>query len=234
MTTDPLEVARTLADAARTMGEARSVETALDTIVQSALHAVPGFEHASAFTVARRDELELVAGTDPSACELAYLQHSLDEGPSIDALRQDSVVMLAHAGQEHRWPRFGAAASRRGVHAQLSMRLAVGRRTFGCLTLYASRVSSVDRSAAELIRLFATHAALALARLRTEDQLRAAVSTRQVIGQAMGLISQRYRVNGDRAFGYLVRTSQTTNTKLREIAAQIVESADELYGSSTP
>jgi AmiR/NasT family two-component response regulator len=77
--------------------------------------------------------------------------------------------------------------------------------------------------------LFAVHAALALGRARRESQLSEALATRKVIGQAIGLLMARYRINEERAFQFLVRASSTSNTKLRDIAREVVREADQEY-----
>jgi AmiR/NasT family two-component response regulator len=49
-----------------------------------------------------------------------------------------------------------------------------------------------------------------------------ALSTRTVIGQATGIIMERYKLGPDAAFAVLLRTSSESNRKVREIAEQLV------------
>jgi AmiR/NasT family two-component response regulator len=71
--------------------------------------------------------------------------------------------------------------------------------------------------------LFAAHAGLALGRAQREDQLRTALASRQLIGQAVGIIMERYRMDETRAFDYLARVSSHGNIKLREVAREVVD-----------
>jgi AmiR/NasT family two-component response regulator len=69
--------------------------------------------------------------------------------------------------------------------------------------------------------IFATHAAVAMAHEQEQQDLRTAVSTREVIGQAQGILMERFRITSDMAFRLLVRASQDTNRKLRDIADEL-------------
>ena len=70
--------------------------------------------------------------------------------------------------------------------------------------------------------LFAMHAALAMGRRRQIEQLNEALHTRKVIGQAIGIVMERYELDEDRALQFLVRVSRTGNIKLRTVAQEIV------------
>ena len=56
--------------------------------------------------------------------------------------------------------------------------------------------------------------------------LRAALRSRHVIGQAQGLLMARHHVSSAAAFAVLVRLSQTSNTKLRDLAEELVQAAE--------
>ena len=74
--------------------------------------------------------------------------------------------------------------------------------------------------------MFAAHAAVALAAVQQRDQLRRGLETRDVIGMAKGILMERYKLDGDRAFSVLVRASQQTNRKLREVAEELVHQGE--------
>lgn len=90
----------------------------------------------------------------------------------------------------------------------------------------------LPEGAEHVATLFATHAAVAFRRARTEAQLNNAVRTRQVIGQAVGILMERYEFDEDRAFGFLARTSQDSNIKLREITQELVDIANRTRGET--
>lgn len=81
----------------------------------------------------------------------------------------------------------------------------------------------------QIAELFASHAALALGRACQERQLGEAIGSRKVIGQATGIVMERYKIEEQRAFQFLVRASQTSNLKLKAIAEELVVTTNEKY-----
>ena len=57
---------------------------------------------------------------------------------------------------------------------------------------------------------------------QTAEELHSAIHTRNIIGQAQGIIMERYPVSSDQAFSVLSRVSLESNVTLHEIAAQVV------------
>jgi hypothetical protein len=94
------------------------------------------------------------------------------------------------------------------------------------LSLYAAQSAAFSEHDERIIELFATLAALALAEAQRTDQLRAALINRDVIGQAKGIIMERYKISSEAAFGTLTRISQARNRKLHEVACQVVETGE--------
>lgn len=226
------DIARALAEASRTMNVPRSLEDVLDAIVQTAVRSVPGFDHVGISVVHKDGRIQTMSGTDQLVWELDELQYELGEGPCVDAIAIAPVVLVERARDDPRWPRYMPEAVRRGLRAQLGLRLYVDDQTLGGLNLYSTRSETIDRDAVHLAELFATHAAIALGRSRSEDHLNEAIASRKVIGQAIGIISERYEITGDRAFQFLVRASQSANLKLRLIAQDVVDSTDEKHGGA--
>ena len=97
--------------------------------------------------------------------------------------------------------------------------------TIGGINLYSTEQTTIEEHAPQIAEVFAAHAAVTLGRVRELDQLQAAIETRQRIGQAVGVIIERYKLDEERAFGFLVRMSSQSNTKLRDVAAAVVEDA---------
>lgn len=100
----------------------------------------------------------------------------------------------------------------------LCVPLSVNDEMLGALSLYGAVPAAFDPSAKRLAELYATHAALALAEARRTDQLRRALATRDVIGQANGVLMERHRITSDQAFERLKRASHRLNCKLVDVA----------------
>ena len=213
-----------LAHAARTINEARTLEETLQTIAETALLSIPSVEHVGVSVLDDNGIAVTKAATSELVIELDNLQYSLGEGPCVDSMRDSSVVAAPHIRHDQRWPRYVPGAVQHGLKAQLAVKLSLGDRvTVGGLNMYSTGSEDIDPQAPGMADLFATHAALALAKAQEIDDLQQALKTREVIGQAVGLLMQRYGLDPDGAFGFLVRSSSHSNTKVREVARQIVE-----------
>jgi GAF domain-containing protein len=221
---DGQQLARDLAAVARTINTPKTLDETLQAIVDTAQRSVPGIDHVGISVIHRDGRMETKASTDELVLRLDELQYELDEGPCVYAMQGHSVVTMEHAAQETRWPRFMAAAIKEGLRSQLGIQLFLDQRTMGALNLYSTSADTLPPEAAEIAELFAAHAAVALGHARTEEQLREGMRTRTVIGQAMGMLMQRYDLDAERAFEFLVRTSSASNRKLVQVAEQLVES----------
>lgn len=223
------QMAAALTEAARTINGPRTLEDTLDTIAQTAVLALPAFDHVGISITHRGGKIETMSGTDQLVWELDSWQYELREGPCFDAIMEDEVVLVEDARHEQRWPRYMPKAVGAGLRSQLGLRLYLEDETLGGLNLYSTSSDTVDSESRELAELFATHAAIALGRARQEDRLNQAIATRKVIGQALGIVMERYQLTEELAFQFLIRVSQTSNVKLRTVAQEIVEDTNDKH-----
>lgn len=225
---DPrLEVADTLTAAAKLINSTRSLDDAFDAVVEAAVTAIPGFDQASITLRRLRGDLETRTGVGPAVWDLDEAQYRSGEGPCLDALRSDRGVVAAEdLREEERWPGYVPAARQAGVRAQVALRLYADEEMRGGLNLYSTR-STATADAVKIAELFATHAGFALERRRYEEQLSRAISSRGLIGQAIGMMMERHQIDQDRAFQYLARESQARNVKLHAVAEQIVTAGNQ-------
>ncbi len=127
---------------------------------------------------------------------------------------------------ETRWPLFAQRAAEAGAGSMLSFQLFVEGDDLGALNLYAGTPGSFGDESEHVGLMFAAHAAVAFAGAHKHDQLTQALATRDLIGQARGILMERYKITGDQVFQLLVRVSQDTNRKLRDVADQLVRRGD--------
>jgi transcriptional regulator with GAF, ATPase, and Fis domain len=215
-------LAAALAEAARALDTQRSLEETLRAIVDVALTAVPGFDHAGISLAHSKGRIETIVATGPLVEELDALQFEVGEGPCLEALSELPMVTVSEARHEQRWPRYMGRAARAGLCAQLSVHLFTDRSTVAVLNFYSTSRDTVDTDAPRIAELFAVHAAVALARAREVEGLHQALESRKTIGQAIGILMERYGLDEDRAFQFLLRSSQDGNVKLRDLAADLV------------
>ncbi len=228
-----LTLATALARASETINECRTFGETLDAIVHATRTSLPEFPHVS-ISMRRRDgTFETAAGTDQLVWELDAVQYHLGEGPCVQAVEHEPVVVVDRLREEQRWPGYVAAALERGVRSQVAVRLFASSQHVAGLNLYSVEHEEVDESSAETAQLFASHAAIILGHAQQEDQLNEALASRKVIGQAIGILMERYRIDADRAFQFLVRASSTSNIKLRDVAEEVVTTSVERYRTDT-
>jgi len=233
----PSDLAGSFASLARDLFARESVEETLQHIAVLAVATIDGCDHAGVWVV-DDGQITREIQTDPLVDHVDGLQLKDDEGPCVDALAGKPVVLAGDIANDDRYPTFGPEAREAGVAAVLSQRLMIGNDSFGSLNLYATKPNAFDESARDLALLFAAHAGVVLAAAQAradaakeEEGLRTALMSRDVIGQAKGILMERRRVTADEAFDILRRTSQQLNVKLREVAERLAETG-ELPGGS--
>jgi hypothetical protein len=198
------------------------VNEALAFLSASAAQNIPGAEFASV-TVRHADQtLETVAATDDMADLIDKMQYDLREGPCYAAVTDERFVLVNDLVRSADFPNYGPRAVELGVRCQLATQIAHDGSQAG-LNLYARRPDAFDRTAIQIADLFSAHAGLLLGYARQVETLGEGLHTRQDIGTAVGITMERYSVDHERAFEFLVRTSSHRNVKLRLIARQIVD-----------
>jgi len=163
------------------------------------------------------------AATDPIVEQLDAIQTDLGEGPSLTSIWKQHTLRCDDIASERRWPRFAAAAQQRGIASSLSFQLFVAEDNLGALNLYSDIPKAFDEASEDYGLIFAAHAAVALVGAQRESQLLQALLSRDLIGQAKGILMERYKITGEKAFLFLARLSQDTNTKLHDIAEKIID-----------
>lgn len=227
MSEHELRIAHALNEAAKLMHAPASLDETLDAIVGAALATVPGFTHVG-ITITHRDgTLETRSGTDQLVWDLDEVQYKLREGPCYDAITEAGVCVVENARHDQRWPRYMPEAVQRGLRAQLAVGLYQDEHSLGGLNLYSTSSDEIDDDAVDIAELFAAQAAIALGRSRHDSQMSHALQARKTIGQAIGIVQERYALSEERAFQYLIRASSTSNMKLRDVAAELVRTTNE-------
>jgi hypothetical protein len=196
----------------------------LDKAIQVAPQIVTGCDYAGITLVSQQQRVETPAATSDVARRSDRLQHDLQEGPCLDALRWQGTIFSTDLRDEVRWPVWAPrVAQELGVRSLLCFQLFTTKQSLGALSLYSERVDAFDAHDHATGLAFAAHIAVALAASRDIDNNERAMLHRTVIGQAEGLLMERYDITADQAFTVLKRLSQDGNIKLRRVAQQIVD-----------
>jgi hypothetical protein len=217
-----------------------SVAGVLERVVFAARDLVPGADLVSVTLRSSDGAFHTPVETDPVATELDQLQYRYREGACVEAARPTGPAMAASddLAVDTRWPRFGPAAAALGFRSLVSTALlpdATSPTVSGALNVYSRRSGGLARQHRDVLLLLASHASLALATTRAvtrgeleNEQLRRAVDSRDVIGQAKGILMARRGITAEQAFELLRSTSQDMNVKLRELAMTVTARRDEL------
>lgn len=200
-----------------------STTQTLETIVEWARNAVDGAE-AGLLLRGSKGRLETAAPTSAVVAKAHDLQFDFNEGPCLDALKESNPdrYVVGDTAADTRFLRWGPAAAEVGVRSAIGVALATTEQRLGSLNVYSSHPHHFDRDDLEAVDVFSRRAARAIAVAREQAGLTVALDTRKLIGQAQGILMERYGINADRAFDYLVRRSQAENIKLRAVAEEVV------------
>lgn len=220
-----------LADLARRLHSAANSEhpdptRVLSEVTERAVTLLPGVDHAGISLVQRKNSRVTVASTaqtDEVAELLDKLQEAADDGPCLDAIREHRSVRVDDVVVEDRWPMFIAATREQtSVRSSLSIQLYVETDDQGALNLYSTKPNTFSDELVTQALALGAHAAVGLSEVRRSEQFKAALSSRDIIGQAKGMIMERYKIDEHQAFGLLKRLSQDHNIPLADIARQLV------------
>jgi hypothetical protein len=228
-------LAMAFAQIAEHLYQADTFDEVLSRIAEAAVSTLTGCQLASV-TLRKDGAFRTAASTHPAATDVDQAQYQASEGPCFDAI--DDVIVYAPAFPDNRWPRLGARPTESGVQSAVSYQLTTAApltdvSLVGSLNSYATSPHAFDVEAREIGLVLAAHASVAAStvgeRTALEQlgrQLHEALSSRDVIGQAKGILMERLRITPEEAFDALRRASQRLNLKLREIARNLAETGE--------
>ncbi|GFG55810.1 hypothetical protein CQY20_29175 [Mycolicibacterium agri] len=217
------ELAVRMADLARNVASPSSVDDVLADVTKTAVELIPGADSAGILMIRKGGKFDSLAGTDDLPHQLDVLQMTFNEGPCVQAALDEVIIRTDDFRSEHRWPKYSPAVVEVGVRSGLSLKLYTASRTAGALNLFAFEPNAFDSEAETIGTVLAAHAAAAILASREGEELQSALSTRDRIGQAKGIIMERYGVDDVRAFDMLRRLSQDTNTRLIDVAQRVID-----------
>lgn len=224
---EPRDWAAALARAARDIQDQDSLRETLNRAVSYAVDLVEGCDAAGIVAVGE-GAVQPLAASDATAGVADGLQREFGVGPchevrdgTAQAFRAADLA-TAPAG----WKPFTKAAADVGIAGVMALPLLVPGETLGVLNLYSLRPGGLTAESERLAVLLASHIAVAFSAARAEENLRTAAASHQEVGEAVGILIERHRVDKREAFAMLRKASQDNNVKLRELARRLVETGD--------
>lgn len=202
--------------------QASELET-LEKGLAVAVEVIDGCTHAGVSLVRSGRRIETPAATSEVALLGDRLQYELKEGPCLDSIRTQETVSSPDLLHEPRWPVWAPrVAEELGVRSMLCFQLFTSAESLGAMNLYSEDVDAFDEQDRAVGLALAAHVAVALAASRAIDTRDLAIVSRTVIGQAEGILMERYDLTAAKAFAVLRRVSQDSQTKVAVVAAELV------------
>ena len=232
--TPTTQLAAAFATIAESLYAADSYDAVLLRIAQTAVGTVAGCEMAS-ITLAERRGYQTAASTDSTATAVDQAQFDAGEGPALDAF--DNPMVYAESFPDRRWPRLDSRPADLGAQSAASYRMAGATRqdhgSAASLNTYGTEPEAFSEEAQEIGLILAAHASMAAGAVRERDTLRdladnlgQALLSRDVIGQAKGILMERLKLTPEDAFDVLRRASNRLNAKLHTVAVTLAETGE--------
>lgn len=211
------------------VGAEENLTDSLRRCADIACFAVPGVRGVG-LTLRTGDSGATVAHSGDAATDLDEAQYTDDLGPCLEALREDRTIYVERISEQlSRWPTFVRRAAELDIHSSLSMPLRLESGPVGALNLYADEEAAFPAATAEVAQMFAAQASIAVTNAQVywqakhlADNLSKALDTRDLIGQAKGILMSEHGISSDEAFERIRHASQQRNVKVSELAEQIV------------
>jgi len=218
-----------------------TISDLLQRVVLLARHSV-GRAHSVSITVPDGEGYRTTNSTEDEALAIDEAQYAGGRGPCLEALREAHQVHAIVGGEGDRWPMVDELAMQYGVTAVLSTPL-IERSpgAIGSLNIYCHQDGAFTEDDLRTAEMLGAHAAILLdnalelkGAAKLNDQLREALASREIIGEAKGIIMERQSCSRDEAFDILRRASQRENRKLRDLAEELVARVEARRHGSSP
>jgi len=224
----PTQPQDAFAELASIMLADHSLDRVMDKIASLAKSTL-GLHGEVSVTLVARGKPSTIASTGQLATSLDERQYARGYGPCLDSIAGGEPLVVSDMATEQRWPDWAASAADAGAGSSMSIPVPLQREVSAALNIYSTDRDVFDASAVELARTFAAYAGVALANMhlyeaqaQVAEQLQQAMQSRAVIEQAKGILMGQRRCTSQQAFDILVRLSQDTNRKLRDVAELLV------------
>ena len=212
-----------LTDAVRALQAEADVGQTLKRAIDLATTLVDDCDFAGVARVHRGGTIETLASNNLVVVSSDQLQSELNEGPSLLAMWDEDAVYSPDVETDHRWPTWGRqAAQSLGIRGMLCYQLFTTANSWGVLSLFSQHAGAFDADERSAGEVFSAHVAATIVGANDQEQLHTAISSRTMIGQAEGILMERYDLTADQSFQVLKRVSQARQVKLHDVAGELV------------
>ncbi len=206
------------------------LEAVLELVISLTGRTLPNADGVSV-TLAKDGRFSTAVYSNELTRRVDSWQYATGEGPCLAAAVTGEMFLACDVAHDERWPEFGKLAASEGVRSVLSIPFLPMGKSIGTLNTYSTHLRGFDDVDVETAKLFAEQAAIVIANsvayydaVLTNGQLNGALDSRELIGQAKGILMERLGICSDEAFALLKQVSQRTNRKLRVVAQDVIGS----------
>ncbi|MDT5007023.1 MAG: hypothetical protein QOJ24_4199 [Mycobacterium sp.] len=199
-------------------------DTVIAELAEHAAVEIPGAEYAGVTVTRNAKQIDTPATTHKWPLLLDEIQQRHGEGPCLTAAWEEKIIHVADLTTDERFPLYARdALTETPIRSVMAFQMWIAGEQMGALNVYAEIAHAFGPQTREIGLVFAAHSSVAWNAARRDEQFKRALTSRDVIGQAKGMLMERYGVNAIQAFDLLRKLSQDSNTPLIQIAADLIE-----------
>jgi len=198
-------------------------DTVVAELAEHAAVEIPGAQYAGITVTRNGKHIDTPAATHIYPMLLDKIQQRHQEGPCLTAAWEEKTVHVANLETDDRFPLYRQdALAETPIKSIMAFQLFIAGETMGALNVYSEEPNVFDSESRNIGMVFAAHSSVAWNSARRDEQFKRALSSRDVIGQAKGMIMERYDVDAVQAFELLRKLSQDSNVPLIRVATELV------------
>lgn len=201
-------------------------DTVVAELAEHAAVEIPGAQYAGITLTRNAKDIDTPAATHHWPLLLDKIQQRHREGPCLTAAWEEKTIHVVDLKTDERFPNYRRdALAETPIRSIMAFQMFIAGETVGALNVYSEQPGAFSAESRNFGLIFAAHTSVAWNSARREEQFQRALSSRDMIGQAKGMIMERYGVNAVQAFELLRRLSQDSNVPLIQIATELVAKA---------
>jgi GAF domain-containing protein len=201
-------------------------DTVIAELAEHAAVEIPGAEYAGVTVTRNAKHIDTPAATHKWPILLDEIQQLHREGPCLTAAWEEKIIHVADLEADDRFPLYRRdALEQTPIRSIMAFQMFIAGETMGALNVYAEEAHAFGQESRAIGLIFAAHSSVAWNAARRGEQFKRALASRDTIGQAKGMIIERYGVDAVQAFELLRKLSQDSNVPLLEVATELVTKA---------
>jgi GAF domain-containing protein len=201
-------------------------DTVIAELAEHAAVEISGAQYAGVTITRNAKQIDTPAATHKWPLLLDEIQQLHREGPCLTAAWEEKTIHVADLEADDRFPLYRRdVLEQTPIRSVMAFQLFIAGETMGALNVYAEQPHAFGQESRAIGLIFAAHSSVAWNSARRDEQFKRALASRDTIGQAKGMIMERYGVDAVQAFELLRKLSQDSNVPLVQVATELVSKA---------